>query len=107
MKRAELHGWHIYVVYELEGPYTKIGTAGTVAYRVASLRDGNPRKLEIYKSWRLSSRENAFKVERAALARAEAKRVPGRDWVLLSHNLAAKLVEGAATELEITMEEIV
>jgi hypothetical protein len=103
---SDLHGWYIYIVYELDGLYSKIGTAATVQYRLSGLQNGNPRKLVLFKSWRVASRSDAFKVERAALARAEPKRVPNRDWVLLSHFVAAELVEAAAVELNIPMKEV-
>lgn len=105
-KLAKLHGWHVYVAYELEGPYTKVGTASNVKYRLSSLRNGNPRELVLYAVWRVSSRLEAFTLEREVLSRAEAKRVPGRDWVMLSHRVSAKLVEAVASELGIPVKEI-
>lgn len=105
-KVGKLHGWNVYVVYELEGLYTKIGTASNVKYRLSSLRNGNPRELRPYAVWRVSSRLEAFTLERTVLARAGAKRVAGRDWVMLSHQITAKLVEAAASELGIPLKEI-
>lgn len=103
---SNMHGWHIYILYEQEGLYSKIGTAAVVQYRVASLQNGNPRKLVLHKYWHLKSRAQAFAVEKAALEKAEVKRVPGRDWVLLSHIMAAELVKEAADELNIEMIEM-
>lgn len=94
------------MLYEIEGPYTKIGTAINVKYRLSSLRNGNPRKLNLHKIWHVSSRADALKLEREVLIRAVSKRVDGRDWVLLSHELAVILVLAAARDLGIALKEV-
>lgn len=103
---SALHGWHIYVLYEDDGPYTKIGTALTVKYRLSGLQNGNPRKLLLFKVWHVSGRAAAMRIERAALARSEPKRVKGRDWVMLSHQVAAALVEKCAAEVGVNLREV-
>lgn len=74
-------GWHLYVLTEEGGEYSKIGTATNVKYRLAGLQNGNPRRLRIVGIWHLESRDAAFKVEIAALCRLGVARLKGRDWV--------------------------
>lgn len=82
----------VYVLAEAGGEDagpTKIGTATNVAYRVDSLRGGNPRRLVIIETFALPSRDRALAVERAVKDSLTCVAV-GRDW----------LVEGSATVLD-------
>jgi hypothetical protein len=77
---SKIYGWHIYVISEAGNQFCKIGTARNLKYRIDGLGTGNPRPLKLVNSWHLSSRDEAFKVEREILNRLVECRVAGREW---------------------------
>lgn len=94
IKAGKLHGWHVYVIAEDGNEFSKIGTAFNLTYRLAGLKNGNPRPLRIARSWHLDSREAAYAVEKVALATC-AGRLPGRDWLDCAPEIAIAAVETA------------
>lgn len=103
LDRARIWGWFVYVVAEEGGAYSKIGTAANPKYRLESLRNGNPRPLVIAATWRLASRDEAFKLEKAALVAMGIGRSPGRDWVRTTPSKAIEAVERELVRLGFKM----
>jgi hypothetical protein len=96
---GEVHGWHVYLVQEDGGAFCKIGTALTLNYRLAGLKNGNPRPLSITHSWHLDSRDKALRVERRALELAGPRRLANRDWVHGTSESTRQFVEIAISEI--------
>jgi hypothetical protein len=89
---------HLYVVSEAgvtSGP-TKVGTATNVEYRIASLRDGNPRALTVVATFTFETHGVAVQFGKALLSRL-TRVAPGRSWV----------AEGSAQVVEIIKSMIV
>lgn len=98
LKTSEIHGWHVYVISEEGREFSKIGSACRPQYRIDSIRNGNPRKLEIIKTWHLNSREIARRVEREAIL-SMPSRVKNRDWIAGSPEDAISAVEAAISKI--------
>lgn len=99
VRTGELHGWHVYVLSEEGGEYSKIGSATNIKYRVSGLRNGNPRDLSVACDWHFTGRAGARAVEARALKLAGSKRIPGRDWLRATPEQAIELVETAISDL--------
>lgn len=90
---SKMHGWHVYVLAEDGGEYSKIGSALNFRYRLAGVQGGNPRKLILCAVWHFKDRGHARQVEAWALGRADVERVAKRDWVKCRPERAIELVK--------------
>lgn len=99
IKTGNIYGWHVYIIKEDGNTgYCKIGSTSRVDYRLDGLRTGNPRKLILFRSWHLDSREIARNLETTALHLAGPKRLPKSEWLKCSSDEAAEIVERAILE---------
>jgi hypothetical protein len=96
---GDIHGWHVYLVEEDGGSFCKIGTALTIDYRLSGLKNGNPRKLTLARSWHFASRPEAMAVEKKALNLCGDRRLAGRDWVRGSSAEVGEFIQQAVTAL--------
>lgn len=89
--------WTVYIVHEhgaADGP-VKIGTANNLAYRLASLRNGNWRRLVVAAQWNVGSRAEALRVERHVLKALGEARIGVRDWLMCSAQEVVEAVKAS------------
>lgn len=98
-RMGDIHGWNVYLVEEEGGAFCKIGSALTIDYRLSGLKNGNPRRLALARSWHFASRAVARAVEKKALELCGDRRIAGRDWVRGPAIEAAKAIEQAVAVL--------
>jgi hypothetical protein len=88
--------WFVYVAFEYgaddSGP-CKIGTANDVKYRLASLQNGNPRRLVIAAAYKFGNRTAALAVEKAIHAEFAEFRLPDRDWFFTDPRSLTEAIE--------------
>jgi hypothetical protein len=103
-KIGNIYGWHVYLIRETGASgFVKIGSASRVEYRLASLRSGNPRRLELVKSWHLDNREQARGVELAVLKNLDGYRLPASEWFQCRAGLVAATVDETIIHLGATI----
>lgn len=78
---SEIYGWHVYVISEEGGEFSKVGTSLRPNLRIDGLQNGNPRPLRLVAIWHLKTRGDALLLEARILARLGEARLSRRDWV--------------------------
>ncbi len=78
--------YYIYVIWEEDSPYYKIGVSIKPTRRLIAIQCGNPHKLRMIRKIKMGGRDNCYETETAVNEKWAKDKVRGNgEWFILEH----------------------